>query len=313
MYIPFNYQQINEIYGHINPSQIQPKNSAAFAFWERSLFQRAFSILEFELPENWEGDVKDFFLYCLFAFGKICISKNTTYGQFFQPCSLSGYDFYYRPTIAQISNPLFSANLEIGKECEILKLCPDYNGIYDIIYRYALKLSELDSAADMAIINSKMAYILGAKNKAAAEALKKIYDKMQNGEPLIVTDIKMMDDQASKTSPLQIFERKSIKESYITSNILQDIQTVLNEFDTEIGIPALPYQKKERMVTSEAESKIIDATSRSLVWYETLSSSIKKIKKLYPDIKLSVKLRYNPESMGGESDVISENNINRDE
>ena len=46
------------------------------------------------------------------------------------------------------------------------------------------------------------------------------------------------------------------------------------------------------MVTSEAESRIIDSTSRSIVWLETLLSSIDNIKNLYPDIRLDVSLRY---------------------
>lgn len=65
----------------------------------------------------------------------------------------------------------------------------------------------------------------------------------------------------------------------------------------------MPYQKKERLVTSEAESRMIDATSRSVVWYDTLKSSIKKIKKLYPGITLDVELRYPPER--GQDNVIS--------
>ena len=50
------------------------------------------------------------------------------------------------------------------------------------------------------------------------------------------------------------------------------------------------------MVTSEAESRKVDATSRSVVWFETLKSSIKKVKELYPEITLDVKMRYPAES-----------------
>ena len=92
-----------------------------------------------------------------------------------------------------------------------------------------------------------------------------------------------------------------MKNNYITTDLLQDFQTILNDFDREIGIPTIPYQKKERLVQSEAESTQIDAKARSIVWIDTLDSSIKEVKQLFPDIKLSAKLRYGNIGNGGES------------
>ena len=297
MYIPLNYNQINAAAGTYNPSMVKSYNNRTFAFWERSLFQRACSVLKFDLPDPWKGSVQDFFNYCLFKFGFLAISENDEYGQFFQPCSLSGYDFYYQPTEAIISNPKYDARLKIGEECEILKLTPDYFGIWDIISYYAEKLSVLDNAINMSLINNKFAFLLGARNKAAGEALKKMLDKINKGEPAVIYDMKLLNDPTDKDVPFQEWRRDNLKDSYLTTDQLQDFQTILNNFDTEVGIPTIPYQKKERMVTSEAKSKIIDSTSRSRVWYETLTSSIKNIKELYPDIKLDVELRYKEEDI----------------
>ena len=307
MYIPLNYNQINAAAGTYNPSMVKSYNNRTFAFWERSLFQRACSVLEFELPEAWKGSVKDFFNYCLFKFGFVAISKSDEFGQFFQPCSLSGYDFYYQPTEAIISNPRYDARLKIGEECEILKLTPDYFGVWDIISYYAEKLSVLDNAINMSLINNKFAFLLGARNKAAGEALKKMLDKVNKGEPAVIYDMKLLNDPTDKDVPFQEWRRDNLKDSYLTTDQLKDFQTILNNFDTEIGIPTIPYEKKERMVTSEAESRIIDSTSRSIVWYETLTSSIKAVKDLYPDITLDVELRYKE----GENNESSEADNNR--
>ena len=298
-YVPLNYGQINTAAGTYNPSMVKSINNKTFAFWERSLFQRACSVLEFELPTEWDGNVKDFFYYCLFKYGFIAISKNDKFGQFFQPCTLSGYDFYYQPTEAVISNPLYNERLVIGEQCELLKLTPDYMGVWDIISYYAEKLSILDNAINMSLINNKFTFFLGARNKTAGEALKKMIDKSNRGEPAIIYDLKLLNDPTDKDIPFQTWERKDLKSSYLTTDQLMDFQTLLNNFDTEIGIPVLPYQKKERMVTSEAESKIIDATSRSIVWYETLKASTDRVKMLYPDITLSVSLRYDPDEYKG--------------
>lgn len=299
-YTPFNYQNMNIEAGTYNPSMVKSYNNKTYAFWERALFQRACSTLKINVPDEWKGKPKDFLYYVLFKFGYCVISKNDKYGHFFQPCTLSGYNFYYQPTEALISNPLMQKKLKIGKDCEILKLTPDYFGIWDIISYYAEKLSVLDNAINMSLINNKFAFLWGARNKAAGEALKKMLDKVNSGEPAVIYDQKLLNDPTDKEIPFQIIDRPNLKNSYLTTDQLQDFQTLLNNFDCEIGIPTIPYQKKERMVVSEAESRAIDATSRSIVWYETIKNSINEVKALYPEINLDVSLRYDTEKAGDE-------------
>lgn len=299
-YTPLNYNEINIQAGTYNPSMVKSYNNKTFAFWERSLFQRACSVIEFETPAEWNGKIKDFLYYCLFKYGFVAVSENNKFGQFFQPCTLKGYNFYYQPVEAYIQNPLYDDTLTIGKDCELLKLTPDYMGIWDIICYYAEKLSVLDNAINMSLINNKFAFLWGARNKNAGEALKKMIDKVNKGEPAVIYDMKLLNDPTDKTEPFQVLERNNLKQSYLTTDQLLDFQTLLNNFDSEIGIPTIPYQKKERLVTSEAESRQIDSTSRSVIWFDTLSSSIDSIKKLYPDINLSVSLRYDLEK-GGEN------------
>lgn len=291
-YIPLNYEQINLAAGFNNPSSVKSFNNKTFGFWERSLFQRACSVIQFGLPEDWQGNIKDFFYYCLFRFGYLTVFDSAEFGKVFQPCTLSGYNFYYQPVKAIVSNPLYQGELVIGTDCELVKLTPDYMGIWDIISYYAEKLSTLDNAINMSLINNKFAFLIGARNKAAGEALKKMLDKVNKGEPAVIYDMKLLNDQQDKAEPWQFLERKDLKASYLTTDQLMDFQTLLNNFDTEIGIPVLPYQKKERMVVSEAESRTIDATSRSVVWFDTLSSSIKNVNEHF-DMNISVSLRYN--------------------
>lgn len=294
-YTPLNYEQINISAGSVSPSTIKAYNNQTYEFWERSLFQRACSVMEFKLPESWQGNVRDFFYYCLFKFGYVAVFETDSLGKVFQPCNLSGINFYYQPLYALISNPLYQDKLTIGENCELIKLTPDYRGIWDIISYYAEKLSTLDNAINMSLINNKFAFMIAAKNKTAGAAIKKMLDKINEGEPAVIWDSKLLNDPTDKSEPWQLFERHDLKSSYLTTDQLMDFQTILNNFDTEIGIPVLPYQKKERMVTSEAESKIIDATSRSLVWFNTLKSSIKAVNNHY-DLEIEVSLRFNPET-----------------
>ena len=310
MYLPFNYEQINIAAGTYNPSPVKSYNNQTFKLWERALFQRATSVIESELPESWDGTIKDFFYYCLFRFGFVCIFDSAEYGLSFQPCTLSGYDFYYQPTRALIANPALKEGLklEIGKECEILKLTPDFFGVWDIISYYAEKLSTLDNAINMSLINNKFAFILGARNKVAGQALKKMLDKINKGEPAVIYDMKLLNDPTDKEEPFQVWERKSsLKESYLTTDQLKDFQTILNNFDNEVGIPTIPYEKKERMITDEAKSRQLDAQSRSTIWLECLQSSAERVKRLYPDITLNFSLRYDPEEMEVEDGKLNAN------
>lgn len=295
-YTPLNYEQINVSAGTYTPSTVKAFNNETFAFWERALFQRACSVLKFNVPEDWKGNVKDFLLYCLFKYGYVAIFENNKFGLCFQPCTLNGYNFYYQPKEVIISNPLYSDTLEIGTQAELLKLTPDYVGIWDIISYYAEKLSSLDNAINMSIINNKLAYILAGNSKASVEALKKIMDKINQGDPAVFLDKSIVGDTKGE-DPFTFIDR-DLKKNYLTTDQLQDFQTLLNNFDNEIGIPTIPYQKKERLVTSEAESKIIDATSRSVVWFETLQSSIDICNRHFTDLNLSVELRYKPVQEG---------------
>ena len=307
-FAPLNYPAINLIEGSYVPSAIKKYNNEAFCFWERALFQRALSVLQIELPEDWCGTVKDFFYYVLFKRGYMCVfnyeeSKSTI----FQDCTFgAGFDIYYQPISCIVTNPHFnSKELNIGEDCEILKLTPDFMGIWDIISYYAEKLALLDCSINTSIINTKLAYIVAAKNKAAAETLKKIYDGINSGNGLEVFDKMVLEDDAnSKSEPWQFLERKGLKESYITDKLLMDFNTIMHGFDTEIGIPTLPIEKKERMISDEANMRSIDATSRSKIWVDTFNDSAKAVNEHF-GLNIKASLNFDIERMDsdGEDDV----------
>lgn len=305
MYYPLNYQQINIIEGTYQPSPIKNRNNASFDFWVRSLFQRAQSSIIFELPSYWQGDMMDFWYYCLYRYGYLSVQDLTKIdredakqiGMCFNPVGLTGYGFYFQPVRAILSNPLLteSLELEIGKDCAIVKMTPDYMGIWDIIEFYADKLSNLDNAINMSIINNKFAYILAGKTKGAVAALKKMIDKINSGSPAVFVDQRIMDVAKNKDTPFQFLQRDNLKQSYLTTDQLMDLHTILNDFDAEIGIPTTPYQKKERETEFESKSKIADGLSRLLTWKRCLQSSIDNVNALYPELNISFKLRWENE------------------
>lgn len=313
-YTPLNYDSLNNLAGHYSPSMVKAYNNAAFAYWCRSLFQRCVSRIASELPDNWQGSRRDFLYYCLLRLGFVFVSRNDILDYWFNPGTLYGIDFYYQPTDFILANPranesglVNKTRFKLHEEGELLKFMPDYCGIFDTIEFYAEKLASLDNAINMSIINSKYSFVLAGKNKATVEALKKMFDKINKGEPAVFLDKALMNDPNDGEQPWQFIELQKLKENYITDQQLQDFQTILNAFDAEVGIPTTPYFKAERMVTSEAESRTIDSQARILTAIECLQSSVNDIKKLYPDIKLNFKLREEDSNDG-----ISKDNTDRD-
>lgn len=309
MYFPLNYDQITWIRGHYAPSSVKTMNNASYAYWERSLFQRMCSVIDFELPEDWQGGTRDFFYWCLFRYGFVCVAHEEEFGTFFQPCTLGGMNFFYQPRYCVVSNPMLNKTYFIGDDCSLIKLTPDYLSAWDCIAYFASKLATLDVSIDTNIINSKLAYILGAKNKATAEALKTIMDRVNKGEPAVfydkaLTNTKPTDDE----TPFQFLPIADLKNNYILDQLLREFQTIINQFDAEIGIPTVPYQKAERMVTDEANSKTADALSRLSVWTNTLDSSLKEVNKMFPELNISYTVRTEVQTDGN-----SENDPDRND
>ena len=148
---------------------------------------------------------------------------------------MNGYDFYYQPTEAIISNPRYDARLKIGEECEILKLTPDYFGIWDIISYYSEKLSVLDNAINMSLINNKFAFLLGARNKAAGEALKKMLDKRSDYIEQNITNAETKSKEAEvnfkQSEEAIIASRKQANELLIQakSSAMEEKERILEE------------------------------------------------------------------------------------
>lgn len=313
MYTPANYNRINLAAGTYSPSTAKAKKNKSFKFWERSLFERVWSRIDITTPAEWSPERINLMKYCILHFGYVMIADESKYGIIAQPATLSGIGFDYQFTTAIVSNPKLhtpegsSKEYTIGENCEIIRLTPFYEGIGDIVDYYAAKLSALDISVDTAIQNSKLAWLLGAKNKSSAQALKKILDLVNKGESAVVYDKTIEDDAQSKEMPFQFLPIGDVKNNYILTNLLQDFATILNDFDNEIGIATVPYTKAERLVTAEAESKNEDSQARLTVWLESLNESMQAVNELF-NTNFSASAHINE---GGSDNGNGENNNNR--
>lgn len=295
MFNPVNYKDIKAPSTCTYfPSTVKPFNNAAYCYWMRSLMQRALSVIEVEgLPDEWKNEVEEFLWFCLFKYGYVAVFYTDKLGTVFNPASLRGYDFYYQYTNAVIANPSLdeSLDLKIGEKCAILRIAPDFMGIWDTLSRFAEQLAAIDSSINMSIVNSKFAWLLAARNKGMQSALKKMLDKIYRGEPAVIVDQRVLNDTTDKDVPYQFLERSNLKQSYITTDQLMDEQTILSMFDSEIGINSLPYaNKKERLVSNEVDAKDTDSKARVNVWIKNLNESAEVVNKMF-GLNLKFKIR----------------------
>ena len=293
------------------PSTYYKNNNAAYRYWFRSLLHKIDSSLKFyDLPDGWSND---FFMFCLWARGYVAVFRSNrkdlekygSGGVLFQPVTISGYDFYYQPTTAAVCNPKYEKMFDIGSDCYLLKLTPDFRGVLDIIDFYSAKLAEISKSIDMGLLNAKMPVILTTTNEAQAATLKAAYDKIQSGSSLLVwDDTNDSDEIIPRKDPFE-FWSQNFKETYIVHDLLEDMKTILDSFYNEIGLP-VAIDKKERLITSETEFATAQSQARISCWYETLMESLEIINDKF-NLNITVEIKANEVNENA-----SQNDIDRD-
>ena len=289
--IPASYDESNLYNGMIRPSTVHVRDNATQRFFRKYLVQKAMSVFKWTLPEEWD---KDFFLYVLYGAGYLAVINHERYGVIPQNCALGGYNVFYRPSYAIITNPLFrkSITANIGKDCTIIKLQPDYCSIMDLVNYYADKLTLASEAIDVNLVNTKTATIFAAKDKTQAESYKKMFDRVTNGEPAVVIDKNLFDDEGKPNwTPFN----QSIKESYIVPDVLSDMRKIESMLDTDIGIPNANTDKKERLVTDEVNANNVETATRCELWLESLKKGIEETNAMF-GTSLAVDWRVDPKN-----------------
>lgn len=287
---PFFYDYINTYNGTRSPSTIHATDTALSRFFQRYLLQEAMSVYSWTMPETWS---REYFLYSLYCFGYVAVFNTDKFGVIPQACGLQGYDVFYRPTNAVISNPLLTGILQprIGVECELIKLQPDYGGIMDLVTRYADLMACTMQTAGCNIVSSKLAYVFTAGNKAGAESFKKLFDKIALGEPMVVQDEKLR--RADGSNAWEMFSN-NLSQNYIAGELLADLQKWRAQFCTEIGIPNANTEKRERMIVDEVNANNIETYSKAELWLEELRDGCRKAREMFPGLSLDVTWRYDP-------------------
>ena len=297
MGIPVDYTYINAVNGQKNPSTIHTQNPALTKFFERYLIDDFLGQWEVKLPETW---AYNYTMYTLVYFGFLAVINTDKFGVIPQHCNLYGFDVMYQPTTAQIINPLIpnAINARIHRDTELIKLFPDFGGIYDLIQFYAEKMALLSEGIDVNIINSKLSYIVGVDNKSSAETFKKTIDKVTSGDACVVTGKELFSEDGT---PMWTTFAQNLSQNYIASKQIEDLKKLKLMFDTDVGIPNANTEKKERLTDDEVNSNNIETQTKIELIADSLKESADGVNKMF-GTDISFKLKFK-ESRGGVGNV----------
>lgn len=288
MGIPQPHEFIELYNASASPSTVHCSNTGLSWYFKRYLLQKLISVFEFEgIPDNWNID---YFTYILFTWGHIGVIETDKFGVIPQLCTLMGRDVFYMPTNICVSNHLLRGikTPKIGTECTLIKMQPDYCGAWDLISYYADLMALTSEAAAVNIVNSKLAYVFAAEGKTMAESFKKLFDNIASGEPAVFVDKTLYSEEGR---PQWETFNQNLKNTYIASDLYEDLAKIDSRFNTEIGIPNVNISKQSGVSADEINANNIDTQSKVKLWLQTIKRGLDETNKMFGS-NITVKLRF---------------------
>lgn len=282
-----SYPFVNAYNSIVSPTTVHIKNTGLAMFFKRYLLQEAMSVFKWGgMPKKWN---RAYFLYVLYIWGYIGIIKTDKFGVIPQHGSLGGYNVFYAPAYMIITNPhlKYEGDLIIDKDVILLKLQPDYFGLYDIVDYYGDLMALAAEAAGGNLLNSKLSWIFAADSKIKAESYKKLYDQIASGEPAAFADKSLFDDDGHLM--VELFNT-DVGKNFIADKLLECLHTIRCRFLTDIGIPNANIDKRERMIKDEVNSNNAETRSKCSLWLDELKDGIEKANNMF-GLNLSVEWR----------------------
>lgn len=297
---PYYYDYVNAATSVNTPSTVHVSKTGLSRFFQRSLMERAMSVYKWNVPDNWD---LDYFRAVLYYYGYCAVIKTDKFGVIPQMCGLGGYNVYYRPLYAIVSNPLikYTGELTIGERCELITLRSDYCGLNDLVTYYANLLALVSETFSVNVLNSKLSYVFAAKNKAGAESLKKLYDKIASGDPaaFIDKDLFMTDG-----TPMFQFLTQNVGQNYIGDRLLSDYNNLLNQFDTAVGLPNTNRDKRSRLNVDEVHANDDSTYAAASERLDRLKTCCRRVKRMF-GVEIDVDFRFPPVNDEKEVDALA--------
>ena len=269
-----------------NPKKVDPA-STTYMYYVDSLFRKAQSVYKFNgMPDNWDYD---YFTTVLLGDGIIAIT-DTAMGVLPLKCGVSGINVFNHPNRIIIANPILgNLEREIDSDGVLVKMNYNYSSpIMPIVYKYATMLADCDGSIAVNLQNSKVAFIGFCTSKQQAQSMKLMYDEISKGSPAVFV-------KGDQINAEQIYYNH-VKENFIAGEVQILKRKIMSEFLTEIGINNANTDKKERLITDEANANNNEIQLNAGYWLDNIKEGLDKANEMFGlDLSVELKNTYNTE------------------
>lgn len=147
---------------------------------------------------------------------------------------------------------------------------------------YAADLAELKGVIRTNLLAQKTPVILTGEGTNQL-TIKNIYNKIEGNVPVILTD-KHMD--------LETFKTHLTPAPFVADKVNQLKNAIWGDFMTFLGINNSNIDKKERLITDEANSNNDQISASGNIMLKAREEACERINWLYPDLNVSVEMRH---------------------
>ncbi len=158
---------------------------------------------------------------------------------------------YYLPTIAIVNNPYlkFNKQLEIGKDCVVIRNDPFYQGLRDINEYYASLLAENVISIRLALINSRILSIVSAQDDDTKDSLDQFFIDIEDGKEIRAI---VREDLSNALQDLKV-DNYGTKQIGGLKELIESNQYILASWLNELGLNANYNMKREALNSAETQ------------------------------------------------------------
>lgn len=272
------------------PEALEPTTNLRYNYHRDKLYRLLYTLFDFvNLPETWSNNyIKE----GLFDIGYMGFFRNTIAGDLPIISAIHSYDYRYQPATLMYTNWVLGEGYGyLGIDAEMLYINYQYKPLLDIVCYYASLLANIDASISTNLYNTRVSNLFAADTESEKQTIQKMYDNISEGNPMVLVTkntIEKLNDR--------IIDLNNAKNTFVGDLLNELYRSIINRFLSDIGIPNTPYEKKERLISSEADSNNAEVKGTRDLMMTNLREGISRINKMF-GTKIRVVSNYNREVM----------------